>query len=1570
MNALAAELALASTSCLTVAAILAWGLRRRSAAFRAQLWLVGFLAMAAWMLVRVMAPSLAIHVPLLPSKALISKEMGNEVQSAPDTSDRPILSVPDAPRESKPQPVSSGRQFSQDRRAEHVERPDPGAPSEAQNSTPSHSNAETHQDEFHSSNNASEPSHTTLEVLSEWLTGLSWPTALNTVWLLGTLFLTIRVLLGTIALQWFLRSGRRVRSGGPLEKAMNEAVPANARNRIRLAVHPQIQSPISFGVGTCWILFPVEADHSWNESRIALVASHEIAHCLRQDYLSILVLRLIVAACWFNPLAWWGYERFRLLCEMAADDHALLSIGKSKTLSTWIAPDQEAITYAAELVALTRALRPLPSTLGAGTLSIGGADSLRCRISALLDSQMDRRTPGVRKAWAMAFLAITAAILIPTVRIVEREAAAHLSPVVTPASPYLEEGLTPGLSRKMVLTLLNENGDSLTDATVRVIAPHLFLYLKTGSDGKVTISLPEKIEDSLVIDISSSGYVSRQLLWTMKNPDDTLPGVFEFHMVKGNTMEGIVRDSQGKPLENVRVTFRVYERARPATRETRPVVSTNSWEVSVLTDADGKWSFNEAPADLSSVTVEVHHQDYMRQRLRGSSTAEMKEKTATIVMQNGAVVDGIVLGPDGKPVEGAEIFYDYQSSCSYPTPSRITDARGKFHFGDVNLNASDVDAPARNIMIVADGFAPALVDLNSEGGLKPEIRLSEGRPLRLKITDNNGKPVAGVELKANYWRGNATFHEGWRSDKAGLITWEHAPEDMIRYSISGENCAGRFIDLQPENGNLQTIAVGPRTVLSGRVIDAVTRKPISSFSITSGALYDEPNEDQSSWSRRPEAMSSADGSYRYEKLEKQPATYSHIQGKPPVTGMHRVRFEARGYAPVTSRPLWFDEGPVTMDVELKPEDPLRGTVSAPDGTPIKDAKLVIAGPGHTMIVMNGGFMDYCYDDALASATTNEKGEYELPPQDSDFPLAIVHPDKGYFITTYKALQMEPTVKLLPWGKLAVKGPPVADGKSLFDVSDPQLKTLDHYKKARFIFRSASPVVSPDGTVLFSHLTAGPKRVTTNQFGSHLERSVEVVSGKMVEVDMAVGKSHTLRGRIEVPADYPAGDLDSSFEIGTEYTPANSPNGMTYAYPMLQPGQTRSNPRTTYIRTSTWLKPDSEGRFVVENIPAGRYEIRGYYFRRGTDGNQDQNKVAFLPTQILVIEANKDVTDVGLLKVYSPKPIEGVVSAADGTPVSQAQIVVLGPDSPQLFVKGGVPFIKRQRRTASDSVGEYMLDSIQPANQIVITHPKWGYLQITGSDLRTQPKVRLRPWGTLAIMGRPNPLQQSRYRVRHPNYLNDEYRKSQKVWFLSGEPLVSANGIEQFDHLVAGPMKVILGQFGEQHGPIVEVEDSKTITADLTTGRHTLKGRIEMPPGAKGGQDMNRLMLLTATVPTLPSGINESNRAQWEQTPEGHTYFSNVVMTDVNPNASGSFEIPDLPAGKYKISGVLLHTADHGESTDAELQQKVLADLPEQVLAVDPAKPVTDVGLLQVKVREKKQPGKAAGAPVAVPVQSP
>ena len=653
----------------------------------------------------------------------------------------------------------------------------------------------------------------------------------------------------------------------------------------------------------------------------------------------------------------------------------------------------------------------------------------------------------------------------------------------------------PMPTKTLIIHLQDADGSPLAGAFVKADGPASTAEVTSDTTGAATIPLAQARPAYLSVHLRKDGYVPKLVTWNMEQPSFQLPGDFTLKMEKARTIGGFVRNDDGQPVANANVVLIIRGSSMGGVAQQ---VFNDIWERRVATDAQGKWHFDEAPADLRSLSVTLEHPDYISNERIDERPVDddFRQQKAVLILHKGVAVDGTVTDESGKPVAGVDIVYGEAGNGSTTSPNTTTDAAGHFHFGGISRRGNFGLAPI--LTLTSPDHAPEMIDLTAFTGQPLKVVLKAGQPLRIRFTDPHGHPVKGVILAADHWRNHRPFFgTRFESDADGQIVWNHAPDDAITYAMLTSSFQNRNLELKPQAG-VQTIQLRHQTVVTGRVFDTATKRPITAYDLIFGTYFPEKHPFWSAWARGA-ALHIAGDSYRY--VFDNPAEMgSPGAGQPATEGFHRIRIEAPGYVPGVSRPIANDEEAVELDFELKPAPPVHGIVRAADGTPVKNAQVVVSGPGNALQINDGVCRDK-WDQQIV--TTNERGEYDLPPQEENFPIAIIQPDAGYLTTTYDDLKKSPSVTLLAWGELDIAtGAASTSGPGMYVryAHDDE----DAAQKERIRFFTYKPTEVRDGQTIYRHLVAGSIRV--GQYGQGLDDGelVQIANGQTAQLDFKTG----------------------------------------------------------------------------------------------------------------------------------------------------------------------------------------------------------------------------------------------------------------------------------------------------------------------------------------------------------------------------------------------------------------------------------------------------------------------------------
>jgi hypothetical protein len=748
----------------------------------------------------------------------------------------------------------------------------------------------------------------------------------------------------------------------------------------------------------------------------------------------------------------------------------------------------------------------------------------------------------------------------------------------------------------MIIHIKNSDGSPLAGTSTKAEGPNISVDVITGTDGLATISLPATLPQYLSVRVRKDGFVPKLITWRLDQPSFTLPSDFTLKMEKAQSIGGVVRNDDGQPVEGAKVVLIIRGSSMGGVAQE---VFNDIWERRVTTDKNGKWHFDEAPSDLRPLQVTLEHPDYVSDEeiVSRPSDAEFKNQTALLVLHRGTPVDGVVTDENGKPISGVDVVFGEAGSDSTSYPSTQTDAAGRFHFGGLSIKGRSMPPPI--LTFTSDNYAPEMVEFKPSAGSQTlNVQLKPGKRLRVRLTDPQGHPIKDVTLAADQWRGHRPFRAiRFQSDNNGLIVWDHAPDDPVTFAMLTDAFQSQNLILQPKD-EVQVIQLKRQTVVSGRVFDATTKQPITAFDLIFGTYYPPQVSGWTGWARGA-ALHFQGDSYRY--VFSDPAQMNSRDGKTPgAEGFHRLRIEAQGYEPGISRPIANDEESVSIDFQLKPAPTVHGVVSAVDGTPAKNAQIVVVGPGNPVQIINGLCRDKWEKQIV---TTDDQGKYILPPQEEDFPIAIIQPDAGYLITAYAPLKASPNVKLLPWGELDISTSAKEDTNPQYFVRYVDEDRDSSLKRIRF--QTYKPSEFQSGSIIYKQLVAGPIKIGKFMQDMNEGQVVQIESGKTTQVDFRTGKNAVM-GKISLPpgasTDYPLAMLSLRPVLPD---PPYPPNLSQDQRQMWVQSWMRTPEGKAYQAKASEIPftVDGGGNFRIDDVSPGSYRLVAIFLRSLPTGPQ-------------------------------------------------------------------------------------------------------------------------------------------------------------------------------------------------------------------------------------------------------------------------------------------------------------------------------------------------------------------------------
>ena len=215
----------------------------------------------------------------------------------------------------------------------------------------------------------------------------------------------------------------------------------------------------------------------------------------------------------------------------------------------------------------------------------------------------------------------------------------------------------------------------------------------------------------------------------------------DFQLKRGCAIRGRVIDEDGKPIVGAKVSA---SRAPAAIDGPTVYQRTGNFSDTALTDARGTYTLEGLSPETYQVTVaSPEDADFAPSTpvtgLR--CTLDKPVEGDDIVLVKGGVLEGRVTGADDRPLSAVRVYYG--------TRETETDAKGHYRFDRLptGLHAVRIVPPdgsrwaARTIEMV-----PCL----SKVTLRRDCKLPEGGSISGLVTAENGNPIEGVRVSANF----------------------------------------------------------------------------------------------------------------------------------------------------------------------------------------------------------------------------------------------------------------------------------------------------------------------------------------------------------------------------------------------------------------------------------------------------------------------------------------------------------------------------------------------------------------------------------------------------------------------------------------------------------------------------------------------------------------------------------------------------------------------------------------------------------------------------------------------------
>ena len=701
------------------------------------------------------------------------------------------------------------------------------------------------------------------------------------------------------------------------------------------------------------------------------------------------------------------------------------------------------------------------------------------------------------------------------------------------------------------------------------------IFVKADAKGRLVLELPANLKQ-FGFSIVTAGFGPYWAAWDFETRSEPLPAAFTAELDAAWSLGGVVVDEQGKPVPRARVTLNVPMKKRPG--DFGPLYSGGGIP---RTDASGTWHYDSVPVSINEVSVEIHQPEFMPER-RSLTRAEFELKRresphAKIVLMRGLTVTGKVTDETGQPIGSAIVRTQFQN-----------DVRKAVTGDDGVYRMVGCEPRTARIVVWAKGRATDMKEIRIEAGMPPvNFEMKPSGTVRIRVLDEQGKPIPNVRIFFQRWRGHYEFFEfdpvSPYTGADGVWEWKEAPLDEFRADIcppGGMELAKQSLVARKEE---YVFRPPPALIVTGKVIDGETKQPLKSFRVAMSG-------------NRFEAFTATGGRYRL------------VQTHDESTNI--VRVEADGYLPARSRGIKSGEGNVTIDFELSKAKDFNAMVLTPDGRPAAKAQVALGVAGSRINVKNGEFEPMLTD--AARAETDAAGRLHFPPQDKPFYLVITHPS-GYAqfkpgpVSNRRIINLDPGAASK--GRIGSAGSRCANMAITINREDATM----YGKDVPHIFTVYDTTTGPDGRFVFERVVAGSGWIGRRVIMTADDGAAEAASscwvrtkfplGKTVHVDLG-GSGRLVVGKLQAPAP------------GIE-------RKVLWSFATIRANPLGKQTGGSFYFTAT---VGHDGAFRLDDVPPGQYSLNVRFFQFSA-GHLFNRRFYVRPT---VAKTSAEPDDLGVL----------------------------------------------------------------------------------------------------------------------------------------------------------------------------------------------------------------------------------------------------------------------------------------------------------------------------------------------------